>query len=446
MRLSRSTLALHAMIGTLIACRIAGAASGVLTNLVMARIMSTDQMGIALTAMSVAVLGALVASGRLEAGGVRFLAGYLATGRRDAVRGYLRFTTGGAWRISVGASVLALSGLWIYAAVSGADPSLPFMLAVPAAAMLGITRVWASHALGFARPIAATAPLQLARPFALMAGMYAWAGTLGPLGATEAMLIFLASVVAALLLQALLVQASRRAVGPGPADLSDRRAWIRVGLGLGLTAVFIEFGRDLAIVFAGMTLPPDDIARFGVAIRIVGFVKFGLVAVNQSFMPQLAAAMAIEDGSEVTRKIALSNHIKFWPMLVSFALVLVAGEALLRVFGPEFVAAAPVLPILMIEPLALAMLGPASNFIAFSRSPHILLPVTLVAVGLLAVGVVGGGRLAGMEGAAWGIAGAWMFWSVALALYARMRLGRDVTMIAGARWLLGKLGFSGPSE
>lgn len=384
---------LYLGVAGVVVARVGGVLAALVLNLVMARLMGPGEMGLALMAMSAASVGAVIAAGGLEGGAVRFLPAYLATGREAAARAYLRLTGRGVWLIGAGVLILVA----IATAVLPPVPSGTFILALLGAVLLAVVRVQASHCLGFGRPVAADLPVQFLRPGFLMIAVAAAGFLAPPLMAERVMALFVITLALVAVIQAVLARKTTRSLARGPRDWSGAREWVSVGVQLGLAGLFIGFGRDIAILCAGAVLPAEDVARLGVALRIAGFVKFGMIAVNQAFMPRLSAAMARGDQPAVDHAIALSNHLKFWPMLAAVILIHLLAAPIMGVFGPEFVAAAPVLTLLLVEPVVAAIFGPGSSVVSFGRRKHLVLPVALASSAILAGGVVIGGHVGGFR-------------------------------------------------
>jgi O-antigen/teichoic acid export membrane protein len=424
--MARTSLGLAALVMT----RVVGAASALGVSLIMARHMALEEMGVAVTAMALAPIGAVLASGGLEGGSVRYLAGYLATDNQAEARGFLRFSFAGVLVLSFVAMSLGA------AAILGgarAGEAAPLLLAVCASGFLAIARVLASHAQGFGEPLRATVTLQLARPLALMVGLGVLAAVAAPFGATGAVAIFLAAAVLAAGMQARLSRPLHRKLGPGLSDRRAWRSWISTGFQLGVAAIYIEFGRELAILFSGLVLEPADVARLGVAIRIIGLVKFGQAAINVTFLPRLNGALARGDTATASEILSFTNHLKFWPLVLIMPALMYFGTDILSVFGPDFTVAAPLLGILMLEPIFAAIFGPGSTALAFSPAVRFILPVSAAATALLFAAVWVGGATHGLQGAAWGIVLAWGVWSAAIAALARLGAGIDVTFIGSIR-------------
>ena len=99
-------------------------------------------------------------------------------------------------------------------------------------------------------------------------------------------------------------------------DFSDYREWTKFGLQLGITLLFVQFSRDLTLVISSLSLSSENIAVLGIATAIVTFAKFYVVAINQSLAPKISQAVARNKIDEIQKKIAITNHLKFWPMVV----------------------------------------------------------------------------------------------------------------------------------
>ena len=104
------------------------------------------------------------------------------------------------------------------------------------------------------------------------------------------------------------------------------------------------------------------------------------------------------------------------------------------IFGEEFRAAYSLLLLLLLDPVCIAVFGPASNVVSFSKRPYALLPP--LAAGLTVL--IGGTAL---FGATWGLWGAglayvlarvcWLAW---LAGYCIVKLGINPTIFSVFAW------------
>ncbi len=433
--MNRELIASFATPLLLVILRVGGAASALVLNIILARTMPAEDMGRALTYMSVALLMAILITASTDAGCVRFVAAYREKDELPKARGILRFTQkvvffwGGA---------LLIAGIAILAVLSsGKAEGFPLALAITfgVALLMGRLRVGAAHAMAFGKVIRSLAPASFLRQLFLLVGVAVWVFFMGELSVTTVMWLMLAAMAIAVVVQYGLNHRLYATLGTDQSDTTEARTWVKVGLQLGLTLLFVQHSRDLTLAIAAISLPPEDIAVLGIATAIVGFAKFGVVAVNQSITPKLAKFVAADNTDELAKTVFLSNHMKFWPMVLAFAALALLGRWILGIFGPDFQDATPILLILMVEPLALAFFGPGGNYLSFSGRQHLLLPLASVTLVVLAGAITLGAYLGGLVGAAWGTSIAWLFWTISLAVLTRRTSGMDVTMIRSIREL-----------
>lgn len=420
----------------LVVLRVGGAAAAFALNLIFARTMTPDEMGAALTAMSLAMLLAIFVSLSTEAGAVRFITQYREKKALASARGFVRFNRRTVQFMGPMLCLFGLAVLALWTHFKSAPFPATFAIAFLVAILMGWLRIGAAHALAFGKVIRSIAPNSLFRQIFLLIGVVIWALTIGPPNAVHVMWLLLAGVAVALVIQHLWIRGLYVELESGTADMNERPLWMKVGLQLGLTLLFIEYSRDLTLIFAAMALAPSDIALLGVATALVGFTKFALVAINQSFTPKFAQSIARDDTQSLRQLIFTSNHMKFWPMIVALLGVTFLGEWILGMFGDEFRAAAPILVILMIDPLACAFFGPAPNYLSLSGKQFILLPLAVASLLLLALSINIGARIAGLEGAAWGVALTWIFWTGSMAFFVRLRAQIDTTMVSSVLGLM----------
>jgi len=263
----------------------------------------------------------------------------------------------------------------------------------------------------------------------------AWVLTGKPLNVVVVVSIMLVSVVVVLALQAVLNHQPMQRLGTGHADVSDRKEWTKVGLQLGATLIFVQFSRDLTVVTSSLTLAPEDVAVIGIASAIVGLAKFFVVAVNQSMTPKISAAIADGNTTALMQRVAITNHLKFWPMLLVFFVFWALGDYVGIFFGPNFENIVPILLILTLEPLALAFFGPGGNILSLSGHQFVLLPLSIVTVLLLMSAVTIGAQFDGVRGVAIGSSFTWVFWSASLAVLTARYVKQDVTLVSSTRYL-----------
>lgn len=417
----------------LVLLRCGGAAAAFATSLVLARTMGAADMGTALTCISLAPILAILVTGSTEAGCVRFIIAYREAGEPAKVRGMIRFNR--ACTLVGGVLVLALGWLLtepLTELLAGLD-TVSVMLAVTVAVLLGWVRIGAAHSLAFGRVVRSFAPTSFFRQAFLLLGLVIWSFWSSTLDVVSVMWILLGSTTIAVVLQSVSNRSLLRDVAAVAPDTSGRREWVSVGLQLGLTLAFVQFSRDITLVVGAFSLPPEGVAVLGIASAVTGLAKFGVVAINQSIVPELSRTIARGEQAAFMRKVTVSNHLKMWPTVVIFLGLLVFGERLADVFGPEFEDVAAVLLILMLEPLALAFFGPGGHYISLAGRHAVLLPLSVITLAVLCASVTAGALLDGVRGAAIGSSLTWILWSGALAVFSWRYSSYDLTFIGSMR-------------
>lgn len=412
---------------TILAARVVGAALGLVLSLLMARVMTADEMGRALTAMSLAMLLPMLASGSAEIGAPRFLTQALYRNEDARAAGFIRMT----WQVAAVCIplVIGIGSALIWLRMAPGGDRLAFLIAVSSAALMGLLRIGSAHAIGFSRVILSTLPGTFLRPLMLVLflGLYLLVSPHQPT-APVVLACFLLSAVANLALQQVLLARNYRSLATAPRDMSGRREWITYGLQMGATMLFIEYSKEITVLFSSLSLPAADVARLSVALSFVGFARFAVVAVNQSITPDLSRSIAAEDEARMIRIVDRSSLLKMVAALGGLVMFWLFGPWLLGLYDAEFARAWWLLPVLMADPLCLAVFGPSSNVLSLSGRQHRLMAVSLVMVPVLAVLVAMGGAMFGLAGAALGATLGWGGFYGILALLVQRERGVNLTL------------------
>lgn len=416
----------------IVVLRLGGALASFVVSLLLARTMDPGQMGHAMVLMSLAILLGIVTTGGMEAGAVRFIAKYKNDNALSKAHGFLRL----AYQILFVSSaiVVGLVALaWLFLPHDFPEGyQVALYLALITACLTGGLRVGSAHAMAFGKVIRALAPSTFIRQLFFLVGIAATVAVGTDLTAFQVILLFLAANIAALGLQAVWNRGVTASVSTQPCDTSEWPIWIRYGFTMAPTLLFVQYSRDLALLFAAWGLSGADLAVLGVTTAIVAFAKFAVAAVNQSITPKMAALIARDDTTKLEQLVHISNHMKVWPVLIVTLLFATFGDSLLAVFGPAFAHASPILLILMVEPLALALFGPSGQFLSLSGRQAVLIPAAVCAVVFMAFAVGLGAIWFGLYGATIGVATSWLLWSGGLALYLRLKEGMNLTIFAAA--------------
>ncbi|WP_324753939.1 hypothetical protein [Roseovarius sp. Pro17] len=420
---------LYATPVTLIGLRISGALSAFLVSLLMARYMDTAEMGRAMVLMSTAVLSGIFVSLGIESGAVRYVATYRKDDRSDRARGFFHFS----WQLvavaGLAISVGAVVFLWLRAEVLGRPFDIALAVALITACVTGVLRVGAAKAMAFGKVIRSLAPATFIRQMFLLVALMLYIWGVGQPTALTVIIVFLVGNILAAGIQFLWNRGIADGISGEGHDVSEWPKWVRYGLALAPTLLFVQYSRDLTLIFASWTVPAEDIAVLAIATALVNFAKFGVASINMSVAPKMADLVVRDDRLALRHLINVSNHMKVWPSLVCFCLLALFGSDLLGIFGEEFRDNADILLILMLEPLALAFFGPSGQYLALSGQQRALMYAAIAALFVMMIAVSMSGAAFGLRGAAWAVAMCWVFWSAGLAYLTRKHEGMGITFV-----------------
>lgn len=419
----------YAVPATLVGLRTSGAVAAFLTSLLLAHTMDQAEMGRALTVLSLVVLAAILPSGGMEASVVRFVAKYREAEAPAKTKGILTITRLIWFWVSL--ILLLIAGLSFF--LLDTETFVMVILFVGSVCLLSGLRVGATHAMAFGYVVRSQVPLIFLRQIGFLVVIFLVSSFGVQLSVQHILLAFFCAVLASFLVQCVLLRGILKPFKESAPDALDWREWFHYGLQMVPTLTFVQFSRDLILIVAAWSLAAENVAILAVTTAVIGFVKFGVVAINQSITPKLAKLLEAGKLSDVSRLIDQSNHMKFWPVLIIFVVLLFVGPSILGLFGPDFLIGAPILLIFMLEPLALASFGPAGQIISLSGDQRFLLPSALFAIASMVVFVTAGALLFGLAGAALGASLTWWVWAALLAKRVRKMSGLNTTIYATLR-------------
>ncbi len=421
--------------GLMVLARVGGALAGMLFTMMLTRNMGATGAGQVSVAISLGMVLALACTLNIENGAVRFMVQDFTRENLPGVAGYIKFSRIFILKVSGAVTILAVLGLFV------ADYPLtsPLYLAVLTAPILGWMRLGAGIAQGFSRPVLSVLPRTLLRPLFMVIAVGAWLVLVGTMTPWTATLLFLITTLLVLVAQNLLLQSDMTKLAMGmagkTADISDQRDWVRIGLTLGLNVLFIEYSIYLTVLLAALVLPAAETARLDVLLKLIALVRYGLISINQYFMPRMSRALGNNNRPALERLIAISGMMRLAVTAVGGIGFVLFGRFILGLFGPEFAGDQPYLLLLLLDTLLIALLGPGSNIVGLSRQPHRMLPILLASLITLSVGTLVCGYAFGLAGVIWVAILTRLVWLGGVAAQARAITGIDTTMASLPRYL-----------
>ena len=392
-------------------CRIAGAGLTLVSQVLLARWMGAESLGIYVIAFAWCQLLATLTNLGLPTAAVRFVGEGLAGGHNDRIRGFVRFAMRSTLLTSAVVAIAGAAAIYLLDVPASFRVALLFaLLALPALArlqlMCGLANSFSRFTLGFL-------PTNLARPplFLVLVGAAWLAGRELDPGAVMG-LQFVAVFTVMLVTQWLIRSFLRSKLGEGSAA-QQGAAWLRASMPMLATVLFSAYFAEIMIILIGLLLAPDEVARFHVGFRLALLINFGLFAIDTATAPDLARLYAAGDRRSVEALLTRATRLRVAGALLAIVAYAVAGRWALGWFGPEFVAGYPLLLILAVGQLVQAAVGPAARLLNISGHQDLTLMVSagalLLAVGLVAAlvpwyGVIGAAIAATLDMAAWALA------------------------------------------
>ncbi|MBV9250341.1 MAG: oligosaccharide flippase family protein [Acetobacteraceae bacterium] len=417
-----------------------GAGLSYIAQLVIARIVGATSYGVyAYVFAWMTVLAYLAALG-FDVSLLRLISGYRAQHSWGLVRGVIEYSQ--RCVLIAGISVMIV-GTGIVLSV---NPPLELkytflagLLLVPVWALLWIR---AAVVRAFGGVVSALAPDRLVRDGVLLAFIgvislnHQW-----PINAPLAMLATLASSVIGLALVSAAVYRRRPADVRAVAPEFAAKLWRKTALPLVLIAVAeTAMNRTGVVVFGWMGLAKEA-GVFALVFNVTALALLPRMAVNSLFAPMVSELYVKRNHAGLQE---LITKAALWTLIGSAGIalpVMLLAEPLLSWFGPEFVAGAGALRIMMIGQVIAAAAG----------SPLFLLTMTgheRAAAAIFISGVIGSVALAiplinilGLIGAAVASTSILLMWNAAMVAFIRLRLSLDPGVLAAlprpSAWLAG---------
>ncbi len=353
----------------MMAGRVMGSAAGFGIQILLARLLTPDDLGLFYLVTSGAiVLGTFAALG-YPAIANQFVVRYTVRGNELALTGFIRSARRDAL---MAAAILTACAVVAIVAVALAATSRPEFylpaaagaLAIPAFSILrvngGIANALEQFSISFL-------PDNLFRPvlfgLSLLVVVLIW----GTVSLLQVLSLFAALAITVAVVQTIVVG---RLEPPHRRDARPRRRqirwWRRSGRRLIAPLLISALFADLVILFAGLILPASGVAVLGLCLKIAFLFGFLIQLVHQIILPRLAGSLTRRDQSNVALIVGRTNKLTIVASVAALIFVAFGGETLLGFFGPAFRDGASTLVILILAQLVRALGGPAMSLLIAS--------------------------------------------------------------------------------
>jgi O-antigen/teichoic acid export membrane protein len=402
--------------------RVIGALATFGTQVLLARLLGADELGVYVIAFSWTLL--LGAMGELGFGSaaIRFIPEAQATGDAALVRGFLRSSCA---TVAIGSTVICSLGIAGWLMLEAIEPTTrhtPFIVASLMVPLLAFMNLFGSIANGFGWMAAAFVPSNVLRPVLAVAAMAVawWFGQ--TLDVTSALLIQTGALFLCLIGLILLIRARTTTLKRTPPQYQTE-LWIRTSLPLLVIGMLVSYFPDATVLLLGAFLPSDQVGVFNAAYRIVLFIAFGLSSVDAWLMPAAARLHAERDRASLQRVVMKVAKLRLVGAGLAVIALIVFGRQALGVFGEEFQAGYAALVVLALAQLVQAAVGPVTALLTVTGHQRRCLPAFASALGVVVLLIALLAPRFGIEGAAASVLAVTVGWSTWLHQLARHHLG-----------------------
>lgn len=382
----------------LMAARVGGTGLGFLIQLALVRLMPPVDYGIYVIAMSLAAVLSIGCALGMPSVAARFVVAYQEAGDKARLAGFLRNSLGSIAGMSALIALVAVVIVW--SGLIDAPFRVPFILACLIAPVLAAMRFGGALSNAARRFYLTYLPDVTLKPILLVVGLACLYVLAYPLTTSNVLLVHLAVVFAACCVLWVFLRPHRQFDLEGVDPVTDSSAWRRAATPMIFVTLLTSFLADIDILLLSALLPADQVGIFSVCLRIMLLIEFGIQAVFQVTMPDLAKAQARDDSILMKAAIRRAQHMTFCFTLAALCGVYLFGEWLLLLFGEGFVVGANALVFLVAGQVVRSAFGPVTQALTVAGAQMCSLVSYGVALLVLIMGTVLLVPISGLEGAA----------------------------------------------
>ncbi len=374
--------------GFIFACRICGAGLVFITQVLLARWMGAEQLGIYVFAYSWCIVLAAAATLGLPGAAFRVISESLIAKDHGLIRGFVSRS-----RIfTLGTSLLLVAVTAVIVTSTSLVPEtqhttiLVAMLWIPLFSLMQLQENIAHAHSWFGL---AFLPTTVSRPllFLLIVASTFFADQ--ALSAERVMVFQLAAMLVLAIVQTTLISKRLQKTTHHAAQRTETTKWLHTALPLLLVGMYLGYFPEVSVIVASFYLTPAEIAIYNVDLRLTMLISFGIFAIDGINRPVIAQLYASGNMTAVKNRITQATHLMLWPSLLATIIFYFFGQEILSIFGAEFVIGHETLMLLCVCQVLIAFSGPSASTLsatghqqlclrAFVISFVVLIPLTAI--------------------------------------------------------------------
>ena len=407
----------------LVGLRFGGAAIGLASQILLARLLTQGEVGVIFLGMSAAAFISLVTAGGYPQLAITCLPRYYALGHNSMVKTFHAAFLHDTLRISIVTFVIAAIVYFLAPISADLKTALLFgCLSAPASSFLRINSAAANSVRSYNMSFI---PDLFFRPgLFLLYLAFTWAIGIR-LNVVEVLWAFVVANTLVAIGQAWLMGSKGSNSGFNWTDRHNLAAQLRGrAAALVLVGLVATSFADIITLLAGVFLNPADVAVVGVAIRLAALAGFIAQATQQFILPDLTAAMARGTPAEVQGILRRINIVTLGAIAACVVGSIVLGNFALRIFGAEYVMGHWPLVLFMVSQTFRAASGMNQYLLSIAGFQIKTAGSCIVAILVLLSATVILTPHFGIMGLAFAVAIADAFWALLLAVQAQNLTGR----------------------
>lgn len=425
-----STLSGTSLLLTL--ARLAGAGTGIILQILIARYYGAGVLGSYYLALSLAgilsifmsmgypwIVAPIVAAGEID-------------GRSTVLPVFLRLIRNDTVVLSALFGVPAALLIWLYPGTA-AEQRFALVIGLATAPVYTAMRVCGSFANAMKFFRLANLPELLLRPVLTLVFVAAAIALAVQLNAISIVAInfFIALALTVWMAIFLSRNAGLGFAGPPPGSRLSARETSklrRLAVPMIFSTLFVNMFADMDILMIGLILPAEEAGIFGVAMKIAALLVFAVQITHQILLRDAANAHLTADRRQMHQIMRKANLFTTASSIASFLLMLLFGRFLLALFGSEFQAAYYALLGLVLAQIIRASAGPAIQILMITENQRAGIPVYICSSIVLLLSNLVLVPAYKYEGAAAAVIITTLFWSVWLNHLVRRKTGYQVSV------------------
>lgn len=289
---------------------------------------------------------------------VRFIGQYQAQDKHGLAHGVLAYSLRKVLLTAIGCTILSWIVIGIGSALGLISDPVVYIIGLAMLPAFTLINVQASAARALGRVVTALAPRDILWRVGIIVLSFAITSYL-PVGQQLFVLILASTLLMSFLSwmqQVILKRALPAHIRDAPEE-TDAAGWRRVALPIWIASVAMVSLRTLDVITLGFVLPKEEVGWYFAASRTAALVGFLLMTVNMVVGPEIARAYHKGDSELLARVLRMAVSLTFLPAFGIFLAILLFGDRILAIFGPQFVSMRLELAILALGQLVSAGAG-----------------------------------------------------------------------------------------